>query len=120
MKVKTDLVTSIVAAVIGVIMAYFICNLLIPPIADVSFKSVDSTVSTDLVDPDPEVFNYKALNPTVEVYVGDCAEYNDKKECVEEVTEIPGGDIPEENQSNQTEQSDQTAPNSTEDNQETP
>ena len=111
MNIKTDLATSIVAAIVGVLLSYFICNLLVSPIEDVSFKTIDSSVSTELTDPNPEVFNYKALNPTVEVYVGDCAEYNDNKECVEEVTEIPSENIPQEYQSNQSEQSDQTEAN---------
>ena len=68
---KTDLASSIGAAIAGVLIAYFICNLFIGPIQDFTIKTVDSSIGADLVDPDPEVFNYKALNPTVEVYVGD-------------------------------------------------
>lgn len=83
---KTELATSIGTAIIGTIVAYVLCNLLISPIEEVSFKTVDSSVTTDLSEPNPEVFNYRALNPTVEVYVGDCAEYNQLGECIEEVT----------------------------------
>ena len=68
---KTDLASSIGAAIAGVLIAYFICNLFIGPIDDFTIKTVDSSVDADLVEPNPEVFNYKALNPTVEVYVGD-------------------------------------------------
>lgn len=68
---KTDLASSIGAAIAGVLIAYFICNLFIGPIEDFTVKTVDSSVGAELVEPDPEVFNYKALNPTVEVYVGD-------------------------------------------------
>ena len=68
---KTDLASSIGAAIAGVLIAYFICNLFIGPIDDFTIKTVDSSVDASLVDPNPEVFNYKALNPTVEVYVGD-------------------------------------------------
>lgn len=84
---KTELATSIGAAIAGILIAYFVTGLFIGPIADVSFPSVDESVNMELTDPDPELFNYKALNPTVEVYVGDCAEYNEAGECVEEVTE---------------------------------
>ena len=38
---------------------------------DVTYKSV-SSVSSELKEPDSEVFNYGAVNPTVEVYVGTC------------------------------------------------
>ena len=71
---KTDLFTSIAAAIAGVLIAYFVTNLFLGPIEDVSYKTVQSTVSADIADPDPEVFNYKAINPTVEVYVGECDE----------------------------------------------
>jgi len=84
---KTELATSIGAAIAGILIAYFVTGLFIGPIAEVSFPSIDESVNMDLSDPDPELFNYKALNPTVEVYVGDCAEYNEAGECIEEVTE---------------------------------
>lgn len=82
---KTDLITSIGVAIVGVILAFVICNLLIPPIEDFSFKTMESAVSTDLVDPDPEIFNYKSINPTVEVYIGNsCSEFNTEGECADE------------------------------------
>ena len=82
---KTDLVTSTVAAIIGIIVAYFLCNMILPPVADVSFKTLSSSTTYTLTDPDPEVFNYRAINPTVEVYVGQCAEYNQYGECIENI-----------------------------------
>ena len=70
---KTDLATSILAAVLGVGVAFLICNVLLPETETVSFKKLNSTDSNyTLTDPDINVFNYRALNPTVEVYVGDC------------------------------------------------
>ncbi len=83
---KTDLASSIGAAIVGALLAYFVCNLFIGEIQPVTIKTVDSTVSADLVTPNVEVFNYKALNPTVEVYVGDCTEFNSYGECVEDNT----------------------------------
>jgi hypothetical protein len=68
---KTDLVSSIGVAIAGVLIAYFVCNLFIGPIEDFTINSVTTKVDSTLSDPSPEVFNYKALNPTVEVYVGD-------------------------------------------------
>ena len=84
---KTDLVSSIGVAIMGVIIAYFVCNLLIPPIEDFTVKTIDSSTNANIIDPNPEVFNYKAINPTVEVYVGDCTELNDQGECIEQETE---------------------------------
>lgn len=87
MKFKTDLFTSIVAAIAGVLIAFFVTNLFIGPIKDVTYKKVNTNVNADITDPNPEVFNYKALNPTVEVYVGECIEYDQYGECVEVSTE---------------------------------
>ena len=81
---NTELISAIGAAIFGVLIAFFITNLFIGEIEGVSFTTVESDVSMDLADPDPEVFNYKALNPTVEVYVGNCAEYNAVGECIDE------------------------------------
>ena len=48
-------------------------NLLLgnPDERSVSFKSIKPIEAT-LDEPDPETFNVDAINPTVEVYVGDC------------------------------------------------
>ncbi len=69
---KTDLATSIVAAIFGVIIAYFVTNLFFGDTEDFTYKVVDTTVEANLAEPNPEVFNYRALNPTVEVCVGEC------------------------------------------------
>ena len=80
---KTDLATSVIAAIAGILIAYFVTNMFIGPIEDVTYTTVDSSVNASLADPNPEVFNYRALNPTVEVYVGECDEYNEFGECIE-------------------------------------
>ena len=85
---KTDLFTSILAAIIGVLISYFGVNLFIGEIEPYSFPFLSNTVSVDLADPDPEIFNYKALNPTVEVYVGDCDELDEFGQCIN-VTNLP-------------------------------
>lgn len=85
---RTELFTAIAASVFGVLIAFFVCNLFIGEIKPVEVKTVSTEVNADLENPDPEIFNYKALNPTVEVYVGSCAEYNSETgECVDQVTE---------------------------------
>ena len=83
MNAKKDLVTSIFLAIIGFLIAFIFCNVLITPPEKKPVKVIETTVSADLTDPDAEVFNYRALNPTVEVYVGDCTEFNEYGECVE-------------------------------------
>lgn len=84
---KTDLASSIGVAILGLLIAYFVCNLFIGPIEDVSFKRIDdSSLDLTVAEPSNEVFNYKALNPTVEVYVGNCTDYDIHGECLEETT----------------------------------
>lgn len=79
---KTDLATSIGMALFGAILAFVICNLLFGEIEDVKFKTISGKVETSLSEPDENVFNYRALNPTVEVYVGDCDEFDIYGNCL--------------------------------------
>ena len=96
---KTDLATAIVAAVVGALLAYFVTNLFIGEIEDFSFTSIDPSISADIVAPDIEVFNFKALNPTVEVYV-DCTQFNEAKECIDNNSTLEEGTDNEVNQEN--------------------
>lgn len=80
---KADLTTSILAAIFGFVIAFVVCNFLVPGISDFSFKTLGTSIDASLAEPDANVFNYRAINPTVEVYVGDCAEYNEQGECIE-------------------------------------
>lgn len=54
--------------------AFFVCQSLLgdPSKASVKFKTVSEDVSSELTAPNPEVFNSTSINPTIEVYVGDC------------------------------------------------
>ena len=91
---KTDLATTVITAIFGVVVAYFVCNLFISETPNsFSFTTVDSSVSTSISDPNPEIFNYKALNPTVEVYVGNCREYNENNVCIDGINQINQGII---------------------------
>ena len=87
---KSDFVTSIIVAIVGAIGAYLICNLLFagePEIVEV--KTIEnSDISSSIAEPNPELFNIKALNPTVEVYIGECSEFNDQGECLDDAKAI--------------------------------
>lgn len=85
---KTDLVTTIFTGIVGVVAAFFICRLLLPTIDDVTIRTINAGSAYTLIDPDPEIFNYRAVNPTVEVYVGQCAEYDENGECIEVTEEV--------------------------------
>ncbi len=96
-----DLITAIGTAVIGVIIAYFVTNLIVKPADPITVKTIDSSVSASIDDPSPEIFNYLSLNPTVEVYVGDCTETNEYGECVKNGTvEVTDDDKNANNDSN--------------------
>lgn len=99
---KTDLATTIVTAVLGVVIAYFVTGFFIPAIQNITIQKVDSSVTADLEEPNIEVFNYKSLNPTVEVYIGQCKEYNNAGECIDDelldLLEEEEESIPEEEQ----------------------
>lgn len=71
---QSDIFSIILVASVGTLAAFFICQSIMgdPNKASVKFKALTEVVSQKLVDPDPEVFNSTAINPTVEVYVGDC------------------------------------------------
>ena len=83
---KKDLLSSIGIAIAGALIAFFVCNLFLGPIEDVTVKQISTSVDASLVDPNPEVFNYEALNPTVEVYVGDCTEFDSYGVCQDELS----------------------------------
>lgn len=84
---KNELATAIVAAIAGVVISYFVCNMFVGTSSDFSFNSVDASVNSELASPNQELFNYRALNPTVEVYVGNCTEVNMYGECVDASSE---------------------------------
>ena len=96
---KTDLATSLVIAIVGVVAAYFLCGFLIPKIESARIKTVDSNVSASLEEPNVEVFNYRSINPTVEVYVGQCKEFDDDGNCIdgtiisENYDEVSSGEV---------------------------
>ncbi|MBQ3445309.1 hypothetical protein IJG29_01100 [Candidatus Saccharibacteria bacterium] len=79
---KKDLATIIIAAVAGFVIAFFVTNMLMPGLENFSFKNLGTSVNATVTAPSDEVFNFRAVNPTVEVYVGDCTEYNANGECV--------------------------------------
>ena len=81
---KTDLTTTIVMAIVGVVAAYFLMSsVVLKEPAAVVVKTLEEPTSVTLAEPEPAVFNYRALNPTVETYV-DCANYDASGSCINE------------------------------------
>lgn len=80
---KTDLITAAIATVIGFAIAFFVTsNVLIKDPGQTSVKTINSKISGSLDDVDEEIFNYRAINPTVEAYV-DCTNYDASGNCTE-------------------------------------
>ena len=80
---KTDLATSIGAAILGLIVGYFVTNVFLSAPEEVKYKTIDSaSLTSDLAVPSEGVFNYLALDPTVEVYVGSCTEFDTDGNCM--------------------------------------
>ncbi|MBQ8156178.1 hypothetical protein IJ101_00085 [Candidatus Saccharibacteria bacterium] len=89
---KTDLTTSILAAIFGFVIAFVLTNLLVPGIDKFDFKTLQDAPDASLVEPSEDVFNYRSVNPTVEVYVGDeddadgsqstCISYDENGNCL--------------------------------------
>lgn len=112
---KFDLFTSIGVAIVGVLVAFFTTNLLIQPLEDYKFTAIDDAANSnssngynyaDLTPPNNEVFNYDALNPTVEVYVGECEAYDENGNCLEDQVDEDEEDTDAENGESDTETDD--------------
>lgn len=71
---QSDIFSIILVGSIGTFAAFFLCNALLgnPDEATVEFVGPREIISSKLTQPDAEVFNSSAQNPTIEVYVGDC------------------------------------------------
>lgn len=71
---RSDIFTLVLIAGVGTLVAFLACNAIMgdPNKASVSFTGLNRVIASDLAEPNPEMFNSYAINPTVEVYVGDC------------------------------------------------
>ncbi|HSW78376.1 MAG TPA: hypothetical protein VLG36_06310 [Candidatus Chromulinivoraceae bacterium] len=71
---KSDIAMIILIASISVMVAYFVAKAVIGDTQNqsVTVKTADS-ISTDIAQPDSGVFNSNAINPTVQVIIGDQA-----------------------------------------------
>ncbi len=70
---NTDIAMIILVASVSVVVSYFLGNAILgDPNDRVENISYMSTIDSTIEQPDIETFNPVALNPTVEVYVGNC------------------------------------------------
>ncbi len=91
---KFDLLTSIGVAVAGLLLSFLVTNWIVPDLEPYAFSAISKNQTTSaggdydyasLDQPNNEIFNYNALNPTVEVYVGDCREFDEDGNCVDDM-----------------------------------
>lgn len=68
---KSDIAMIVLIASVSVLAAYFVANALLggKKSESVNVKVADP-ISAQVSDPDPTVFNKNAINPTVEVILG--------------------------------------------------
>lgn len=102
---KSHLVTTVLAFAAGAAVSFVAVNIILPAIEDFSIKTIDINSAATLSDPNIEVFNYRAINPTVEVYIGDDCEVHDGNgNCIDDVInpEPTPEENPEENQNGAT------------------
>ena len=84
---NSDIAMIILIASISVVVSYFLGNAILgDPNERVENISYMEKIESGIQEPDIETFNAHALNPTVEVYVGNCGpleEWNESKHiCV--------------------------------------
>lgn len=67
---KTDIAMIVFIASISILVAYFIAKAVFGGVYDGSsrVKTIDS-ISSEVVEPDPAIFNKNAINPAVQVQV---------------------------------------------------
>ena len=70
---QSDIFSIIIIATVGTLVAYFAVNSFLgdPNMKSENITTIDA-ITADVLEPDPELFNAAAINPTVEVYVGEC------------------------------------------------
>ncbi len=69
---KSDIAALIFVASISVIIAYFVAGAFIGnPGEDTTTVKTLSEISAEVEEPDSSIFNEDAINPTVEVFIGD-------------------------------------------------
>ncbi len=71
---KSEIALIVVVSIIVLIVSYTVGNLVFgDPGTSVTKIEYVSAIDSEVKDPSAEFFNYYAHNPTVEIYVGQCA-----------------------------------------------
>ncbi|HEX6416139.1 MAG TPA: hypothetical protein VFZ62_01305 [Candidatus Saccharimonadales bacterium] len=69
---KSDIAMIILIASVSVMVAYFAAKAIVGDVQNQSVQvKTTEEITTEVPEPDPTVFNKDAINPTVEVIIGD-------------------------------------------------
>jgi len=69
---KSDIAMIILIASVSVLVAYFAAKAIVGDVQNQSVQvKTTEPITTEVPEPDPTVFNKDAINPTVEVIIGD-------------------------------------------------
>lgn len=69
---KSDIAMIILIASISVLVAYFVAKTVLGDVQDQSVKvKTTEPITAEVAEPDKAIFNKNAINPTVEVIIGD-------------------------------------------------
>ena len=90
---KFNLISCIGVAIFGVVIGFLLINAIMPALQDFPIKTIQASADggynyATYDAPNAEVFNYDALNPTVEVYIGECESYDANGNCREITTDV--------------------------------
>ena len=74
---QSDIFSVLIIATVGTLASYFAVNALLgdPNMSSEQIKVIQEITPT-LNQPDPELFNYAAINPTVEIIIDECQDTN--------------------------------------------
>ena len=80
-----DILSILVIAALGVGISVWLVNMILgnPDDEVVKYKVIKNPITNELASPDANIFNINAINPTVEVYVGNCEDLNGDGELSE-------------------------------------
>ena len=98
---KADIATIILVASLSTLITYWVVDAMLPK-PDEMTETIETMdiISVEVAEPDGEVFNPSAINPTVEVFVGRCEDV-DQNGYIDEAEQAAcdqGGEEPEEDE----------------------
>lgn len=78
---KSDIVTITFVAILCMVVSFFVVRAIVgdPDQKTITFQDVE-VIKRDVADPSDDTFNSQALDPTVEVFVGDPSKNDQIKE----------------------------------------